>query len=236
LERTRRSANFRSEMSRAASEWEAFARRDPQYYIDPTYAREGVREFRDVGRGVVDWAVLWAGEHGEQGYALEIGCGVGRNTVHLAPHFEHVDAVDISPTMVRAARERGLPDNVSLHAVSGADLAPFNDERFGFVFSSLVFQHIEKEWMVESYLREVARVLAPGGVVVLQFDTRPDSLLASLARRLPDPLLPRDRRRGMRRHRRRPERLRELAANAGLRFEAEHNPNTAFHWFRWRHA
>src|SRR5436305_5136095 len=123
--------------------WERLAQRDPKYYIDPTLGPDADPErFREHGRGIVDWAVGWAGEL-PSGRALEIGCGVGRDTVHLARHFEHVDGVDVSPTMVRLAEEHGIPGNVTLHVVSGRDLEPLSDAAYVFVFSHLVFQHIE---------------------------------------------------------------------------------------------
>ncbi len=218
-----------------AASWEDFAQRDAQYYIDPTLG-PGVdlAEFREGGRGVVDWAVGWAGALPDHERALEIGCGVGRNTVHLARHFARVDGVDISPTMVRSALERGVPENVHLHALSGRDLQPLPDGAFSLAFSHLVFQHIESEDVIAAYLRETARVLAPGGVAVLHFDTRPVTPLVRIAHRLPDAVLPRDRRRGIRRHRRRPETIRARAASAGLTLDGELDPGTAHHWLRLR--
>ena len=71
--------------------WERLAQRDPQYYIDPTLGPGAdAGQFREQGRGIVDWAVAWAAEL-PAGRALEVGCGVGRDTIHLARHFEHVD-------------------------------------------------------------------------------------------------------------------------------------------------
>jgi SAM-dependent methyltransferase len=95
-----------------------------------------------------------------------------------------------------------LPENVRLHVLSGQDLDAFDSESVCFVFSHLVFQHVTDDAIVESYLREIARVLRPGGVAAVQFDTRRTRLFAGLVQRLPDPLLQDIRRRGIRRHRR----------------------------------
>ena len=218
-----------------AADWETFARTDPQYYIDPTLG-PGVEPdaFVEGGRGVVDWAVQWAVDLPGRRRALEIGCGVARDTVHLGRHFDHVDGVDVSPTMVQRALARGVPDNVALHALSGRDLQPMPDAAYDLVFSHLVFQHIADAAVIAAYLQEAARVLTPGGVAVLQFDTRPASWLVRSAQRLPDWMLPRDRRRSIRRHRRSAQWVRRTGAAAGLALEAERGPASADHFMRWR--
>jgi SAM-dependent methyltransferase len=215
--------------------WERLAQRDSQYYIDPTVGRDtDPDEFREGGRAVVDWAVAWGGEPDMRGRALEIGCGVGRDTIHLARYFEHVDGVDIAPTMILAAQGRGLPGNVRLHLVSGCDLAALPDSAFAFAFSHLVFQHIESDDQLGQYLRQIAGKLKPGGIAVLHFDTRPDHMVFKLIRRLPDTLLPRQRRRHIRRIRRSAEEVRGYAGRAGLVLDAEVDPATANHWLRLR--
>jgi SAM-dependent methyltransferase len=171
--------------------WEELAQRDAQYHIDPTLGPgASPEEFREGGRGIVDWAMAWAGELPANGRALEIGCGTGRNTIHLARHFRQVDGVDVSPTMVHLALAQGMPSNVRLHSLSGRDLQPLDDGTFDLVFSHLVFQHIEKAADIAAYLREIARVLRIDGVAVIQFDTRPATLAVRLAQALPNALLP----------------------------------------------
>jgi SAM-dependent methyltransferase len=217
------------------SAWEGFARSDPQYYIDPELGPgRSIEEFREGGRGVVEWSLQWAGGFSPHARALEIGSGLARNTVHLARHFAHVDGVDVSATMVSRAREFGLPGNVTLHALSGGDLHPLPDSSYALVFSHLVFQHVGSMSLIEAYLGEIARVLEPGGVAVLQFDTRPVSPLVAAGYKLPDPLLPRARHRGIRRVRRDPEAIRAAAARVGLALEDEQGAGSADHWLRWR--
>jgi SAM-dependent methyltransferase len=101
--------------------------------------------------------------------ALEIGCGPGRLMRPMSRHFAEIHGVDVSDEMVRLARERlrGAP-NAFAHATSGADLAMFPDERFDFVYSYAVFQHIPSRDVVFHYLREARRVLKTGGVLVGQ--------------------------------------------------------------------
>ena len=149
--------------------WDRFARRDALFHADPNTGDEA--EFLAAGRRNVARVMEWLGEDAARGRMLEIGCGPARTAEAFAAFFERVDGVDVSPEMLRRARARPLPPNLVLTATSGADLEPFDDGAFDFVFSHLVFQHIDEEAVVASYLHEVARVLAPQGLALLQFDT-----------------------------------------------------------------
>ncbi len=213
--------------------WERFAREDPLHYIDPTVSPGmSIEQFVASGEPLVAAALDWAAPLTGRARALEIGCGVGRFTTSLAHRYERVDAVDVSPTMLALAGQLGLPANVHLHLGSGRDLSGLPDGAFDLAFSHLVFQHIADGSAITSYLNELARTLRPGGVAVLQFDTRPSSAAATALHALPDPLLPRLRRRGARRHRIPPPRLRSWVADAGLTLAAERDPGTAEHWLR----
>jgi SAM-dependent methyltransferase len=213
--------------------WERFAREDPLHYIDPTVSRGvSIEQFVASGEPLVASALEWAAPLPGHGRALEIGCGVGRFTTALAQRFESVDAVDVSETMIALATRVGVPMNARLHLGSGRDLSGLPSGSFDLAFSHLVFQHIADGSAIASYLREVARTLRPGGIGVLQFDTRPSSAMAAALHALPDPLLPRLRRRGARRHRLDPRRVRAWVTDAGLELTAERDPDSAEHWLR----
>jgi SAM-dependent methyltransferase len=213
--------------------WEHFAREDPLHYIDPAVSRGmSIEEFVASGEPLVAAALNWAAPLPGRERALEIGCGVGRYTAALAQRFERVDAIDVSETMIALATRVGLPANAHLHLGSGRDLSGLPDGSFDLAFSHLVFQHIADRSAIASYLHELARTLRPGGVAVLQFDTRPESAAATLLQALPDPLLPRLRRRGARRHRIPPPLLRAWVTDADLELTAERDPGSAEHWLR----
>ena len=105
---------------------------------------------------------------------LDIGCGVGRVTKALAEVFQEVHGVDISGEMVeQAQRYLAEPPHAHVHQNSGSDLKVLGELQFDFVFSFVVFQHIPERAVIESYVREVARVLKPGGLFKFQVQGRP---------------------------------------------------------------
>jgi ubiquinone/menaquinone biosynthesis C-methylase UbiE len=221
----------RDPAERMGAAWDRFARRAPLDFIDPALGR-GVEqeEFVAAGRANVDRVMDWVGDDVSRERMLELGCGVGRTTVHFAEHFKRVDGVDISSEMVGLARAGGLPPNVTLTVTTGRDLAGFADASFDVVFSHLVLQHLADETVLAANLREVARVIRPDGLALLQFDTRRRQLLATATGLLPDALLPARLRRHARRYPRRATRVRELATAAGLTLDHEQDPGTANHW------
>ena len=101
--------------------------------------------------------------HPRQGLrVLEAGSGTGGLAAVLAKMGADVTVLDIVPACARAARFQS-----GLRAVV-ADLfhAPFADGAFDVVFNSGVMEHFEPDTL-ECGLREMARVLRPGGRLVV---------------------------------------------------------------------
>jgi hypothetical protein len=94
-----------------------------------------------------------------------------------------------------------------------------------------VFQHIEDASVIADYISRIGRALRPGGVAQLHFDTRPPSFLYRARKYVPDRLLGRTQRRGIRRVRRDPEWIRRQIQGAGLEIVGEREPRSAGHWF-----
>jgi SAM-dependent methyltransferase len=99
---------------------------------------------------------------------LDFGCGVGRLTRALADHFDECWGVDISPTMVQKARELNRDRPHCKFWLNETDnLKNFADGYFGFIYTSIVLQHIEAKYAI-NYIADLLRVLKPGGVFVFQ--------------------------------------------------------------------
>lgn len=74
--------------------------------------------------------------------------------------------------MLTAARRLQPPSNAVFHHNDAADLRLFEDDRFDFVYSSIVLQHMPSA-LALGYILEFVRVTRPGGVIVFQV---PDEL------------------------------------------------------------
>jgi SAM-dependent methyltransferase len=96
---------------------------------------------------------------------LDLGCGPGADTKVLREHTEHVIALDLSPSMIGKAS--GDTPDASFLAADGQAL-PFPNNTFDAVWMRLVLIHTPEP---AATMREIARVLKPGGRVVL---TEPD--------------------------------------------------------------
>jgi ubiquinone/menaquinone biosynthesis C-methylase UbiE len=102
---------------------------------------------------------------------IELGCGAGRMTPSFAIRYERVLALDLSVKMLERARQvHSKQKNILWLCASGADLAYLASDSADFVFSYLVFQHLPSEDLVFAYVREILRVLQPGGAFLFQFN------------------------------------------------------------------
>jgi ubiquinone/menaquinone biosynthesis C-methylase UbiE len=96
---------------------------------------------------------------------LEVGCGVGSDTVMFAKRRANITAIDLSPHSVAFAKQ-----NIALHnlkadiLVADAEQLPFPDETFDLVYSWGVLHHTPD---IRKALGEIYRVLKPGGQICI---------------------------------------------------------------------
>jgi len=93
---------------------------------------------------------------------LDVGSGTGFYTDDVAPAAGRVLAVDVQPAMHGLYREKGIPDNV-FPVTAVADALPFVDGGIDAAFSTMTYH----EFATSEALAELARVLAPGGRLVV---------------------------------------------------------------------
>jgi SAM-dependent methyltransferase len=137
-------------MSKAAEEFDAHAAEYDKWFE----SAEGSALFASEVGAILPHAMI--PEHP----FLEIGVGTGR----FAKELEIDEGIDPSEQMLIFARERG----VKAQRAAGEDI-PFADASFGAVFVLLTLCFIETP---EKVLLDAARVLKPGGCVVVGFINR----------------------------------------------------------------
>jgi ArsR family transcriptional regulator len=97
----------------------------------------------------------------------DLGCGTGQVCAALAPFVARVIAVDASSAMLQAAKKRLQRfDNIELRRgeLEALPIDPVNDVRLDAAVLMLVLHHVPDP---ERALAEVARVLKPGGRLVI---------------------------------------------------------------------
>jgi SAM-dependent methyltransferase len=163
-------------LERMRADWNERASEDANYYV--AFGRRDQDEdgfFATAGQLIkgLEWDLP---RLPGRDAALEIGCGPGRLMRPLSRHFKEIHGVDVSDSMIQLARERlrNTP-NAFPHHNSGSDLSMFPDEKFDYVYSYAVFQHIPSRDVVFQYLREARRVLKTGGILHCQINGLPPS-------------------------------------------------------------
>src|SRR5438105_1059624 len=94
----------------------------------------------------------------------DLGCGTGQVSAAIAPFVRHVVAVDASAAMLQAAKKRLQRfDNIDLRR-GDLEALPIDDARLDAATLMMVLHHVPEP---ERALREVARVLKPGGALLV---------------------------------------------------------------------
>lgn len=163
-------------LEKSKTMWEALARSDPYWAVCTVPGKQdGKWDAADLlATGVIEAETVLSFVRRlglsirPNGKALDFGCGVGRLTQALSRYFAECYGVDISSEMVsRATTLAKDSPNCRFFVNEVPDLSGFESNSFSFIYSSLVLQHIESEY-VTLYLGEFVRVLEPGGILVVQ--------------------------------------------------------------------
>jgi len=134
------------------------------------YANDGVRG--DIYRARQATALDWIDGLGLElnSRMLEIGCGAGFLSIALAQRGFRLDAIDSVEAMVELARQHAMDAQLThlLHLDLGdVNCLAFEDNSFDLVVALGVIPWIERP---ELAMQEIARVIKPGGYVLLTTD------------------------------------------------------------------
>jgi SAM-dependent methyltransferase len=133
--------------------------------IAESYARElgGELTGKPLDRALLRYVVELAGGRGTVG---DLGCGPGHVTRHLADLGADVVGVDLSPEMIRLA-SAARPD--LRFVVGNLRCLPLPDASLAAAIAFYSLIHFERDEDLRAACREIARVLAPGGEVVVAY-------------------------------------------------------------------
>jgi ubiquinone/menaquinone biosynthesis C-methylase UbiE len=112
-------------------------------------------------RALLDQAFIQPGHR-----VLDVGCGTGTLVVLIKRLHPDVDVIglDPDPRVLARARRKAERASVSIQFDHGfSDALPYTDASVDRVYSSFMFHHLQRDEK-QGTLREVRRVLRPGGV------------------------------------------------------------------------
>ena len=135
--------------------------KDPRHYYDDFSTNYDAHRDAGYHAYIDDFETECVRHWMPGGRILEVGCGTGQILRRVRRFAPAALGVDLSHGMLQRARARELPV-----AQASALQLPFADERFDLVYSFKVLPHVPD---LRGALREIERVLAPGGVAVLEF-------------------------------------------------------------------
>jgi ubiquinone/menaquinone biosynthesis C-methylase UbiE len=98
---------------------------------------------------------------------LDVGCGTGTLAIAAAPRAGEVVGLDADPEVLARARAKAAKAGLEIQFDEGYSTElPYPDDRFDVALSTLFFHHL-KDADKERTARELRRVLAPGGRLVV---------------------------------------------------------------------
>ncbi len=116
------------------------------------------------------WDILLApAKNPEYKVALDFGTALGRNVTNLLEHcnYEEIYATDLSTKNIEKCSE-AFPSNCHFVLSDGYKMPYFENNKFDFIISTLVFQHIPVREIRNMWFKEIFRVLKPGGTFTFQ--------------------------------------------------------------------
>jgi len=155
-------------------EWKRWGKKDPLWGVAAWAGKEkdGTNPWTDEAfyqLGQLDWQDYqerWCKYGVDNQSCLEIGCGAGRLTMHLAKFFERTYAIDVSEGMLAYARQHITKPSVLFQLVDGTSL-PIATNSITAVFSTYVFQHFDSLAYATEYFREISRILTIDGSMMI---------------------------------------------------------------------
>ncbi len=142
----------------------------PKEHLIAGYDRSAARYDAVVGQQYLMgiWGLLPLVRLPQHPAILDAGCGTGAVLLALAKVYAPcrlLVGVDLSPGMVAQARQKAAAEGIpATYYVSDIEQLPLRDQTFDLAVCSGVYHWLEDQ---EAAVRELARILRPGGVLLL---------------------------------------------------------------------
>lgn len=111
---------------------------------------------------------------------LDIGCGTGALALRAASRGAWVKGIDINHQMLEIARvkavETHLSQNIELSEMGVAELGSEKERSYDVIMSGLCFSELSEDEFNYA-LREIKRILKPGGLLLVADEIRPTNIL-----------------------------------------------------------
>ncbi|MFQ6043087.1 MAG: corrinoid protein-associated methyltransferase CpaM [Candidatus Poribacteria bacterium] len=110
---------------------------------------------------------------------LDIGCGTGALTLRAAKLGAKVKGIDVNPQMLEIAQARinqaNLEQNIELCEMGVAELGSEESDSYDVLMSGLCFSELTEDELTYT-LKELKRILKPGGILLVADEVSPKSL------------------------------------------------------------
>jgi len=110
---------------------------------------------------------------------LDLGCGTGVLTLKAAQKGAKVKGIDINPQMLEIAKKRAIKknliQNIELCEMGVAELGSEESKSYDVVTSGLCFSELSEDELIYT-LKEVKRILKPGGLLLIADEVKPKNI------------------------------------------------------------
>jgi len=141
-------------LNQQSQHWESnFSNKPEMFGLDPsTPAKKALKIFNKIKANKI----------------VELGAGLGRDTIYFAKNLIHVEALDYSPSGIKNINQKinqnNLSNLINTKIFDVRKTLPFKDNSIEGVYSHMLYCMALTESDLESLNKEIYRILKPGGV------------------------------------------------------------------------